>query len=60
MHICEDKKEKQSAPILKWYLEKIDVNCNRPVLVVLVWSEKKPYSATGMEKNFHLFDKSWI
>ena len=45
-------------PVLKYYLEKIDIKPIRSVLRVLAQCEKQAYSATGMENNLRLFVKS--
>ena len=50
----------QIVPILKNYLEKLDIKPSRLVLSVLVWGEKEAYSATKMENNLRLLGKSRI
>ena len=58
VNTCEDKKMRQIVPVLKYYLEKIDIKPIRSVLRVLAQCEKQAYSATGMENNLRLFVKS--
>ena len=60
VNTCEDNKMSQIVPILKNYLEKLDIKPSRLVLSVLVWGEKEAYSATKMENNLRLLGKSRI
>ena len=47
-------------PVLEYLEKNLILNCNMSLLSVLPWSEKEAHSATGMENNEHLFDKSQI
>ena len=60
LNTCTDNKRKKSDSFKVIFGKKIILNCNRSILGILVWCEKKAYSATGMENNVRLLDKSRI
>ena len=45
-------------PVLKLYLENIDIKPSKLILNVLAWCEKEAYSASGMKNNLRIFIKS--